>query len=435
MALNQYSYPQPTGLQQLGEVLTKGSGDYANIQLQRQAEDRRRAQQLADLQDQRLYGEQQASRGIDRQKELLLWQQQQARIRELINKGLLTEADSQDAEKVAAADMADAQETTRMRGQKVSRDKDAQKYVNTLGKQANDIQDEIAATVAALNAIPKSPTAPSAQEVNALAKRMATEAKVDYNNTAIRQQFQSDAEAKLQERNDYKFALAQQAAKGYQDSLSGSRYRLDSITRQLTDMAKQDYFPSGSPPEASPTASLAAPAVRQLREATPEEKAAIGGEIGGRSTATNAPSTDSLNFGDINAAIPGATASDIGPLRQARTAALAERLAVLDAPRDETNTQMASVQQKLQRARSGLNPWQGVTPSPLPSGSPNMQGSLIAQFLLQSKALQDQLANQNKARSEEKNRLLSQLTRPLPPLNPAPAQAPASVFASPDSWY
>lgn len=55
MALNQISYPQPTSLQQLSDVLLKGSGDYANIQLQRQAEDRRRAQALADLQDQRRY--------------------------------------------------------------------------------------------------------------------------------------------------------------------------------------------------------------------------------------------------------------------------------------------------------------------------------------------------------------------------------------------
>ena len=57
MPLNQYNYPQPTGLQQLGDTLLRGSGDYANIQLQRQQEERRRAQQVADLQDQRKYSE------------------------------------------------------------------------------------------------------------------------------------------------------------------------------------------------------------------------------------------------------------------------------------------------------------------------------------------------------------------------------------------
>lgn len=64
MALAQYNYPQSTGLQQLGDVLLKGSGDYANIQLQRQAEERRRAAQLADLQDQRRFAVEQ--RGVER---------------------------------------------------------------------------------------------------------------------------------------------------------------------------------------------------------------------------------------------------------------------------------------------------------------------------------------------------------------------------------
>lgn len=55
MALAQYNYPQPTGLQQLGAVMMEGADDYAKIQLLRQAEDRRRAQQLADMQDQRQF--------------------------------------------------------------------------------------------------------------------------------------------------------------------------------------------------------------------------------------------------------------------------------------------------------------------------------------------------------------------------------------------
>jgi len=64
MALAQYNYPQSTGLQQLGDVLMKGSGDYANVQLQRQAEERRQAQRLAEMQDQRRFLTEQ--RGVER---------------------------------------------------------------------------------------------------------------------------------------------------------------------------------------------------------------------------------------------------------------------------------------------------------------------------------------------------------------------------------
>lgn len=49
--------PASTGLSQLGQALAQGSGDYANIQLQRQADERRRVQQLQDLQDARSYAE------------------------------------------------------------------------------------------------------------------------------------------------------------------------------------------------------------------------------------------------------------------------------------------------------------------------------------------------------------------------------------------
>lgn len=85
-----------TGLSQLGEAFARGGSDYANISLRRQAEERQRSQQLADLQDQRAYQRTESDRTRNLQREGEIYHL-------LITEGWLKPDDAQNPQAIAKA--------------------------------------------------------------------------------------------------------------------------------------------------------------------------------------------------------------------------------------------------------------------------------------------------------------------------------------------
>lgn len=128
--------PAQTGLSQLGDALLRGSGDYANIQLRRQAEERQRAQQLADLQGSRQYAEGQdtlrRTNNLADAKTATLFAQRLEALKQAVSLGLMA---ATDIGNVAVEDAALAKLAAKMAGD-AARDeqvlKDAQDELNRL---------------------------------------------------------------------------------------------------------------------------------------------------------------------------------------------------------------------------------------------------------------------------------------------------------------
>ena len=165
MALNQYAYPQPTGLQQLGDTLLRSSGDYANIQLQRQAEDRRRMQQLADVQSQRSYtsGEQNRlhQQRIDDETYQLL-----------LKEGWLKPNDAQNPTAVAAA----ADKRQKHIDELMTRDAAQRQNAVTAAARVAQQRDEVRRKMNALDSVLSQPEPePNPNEVTKEAIRMASQ--------------------------------------------------------------------------------------------------------------------------------------------------------------------------------------------------------------------------------------------------------------------
>lgn len=278
-----------TGLSQLGQALMQGTGDYANIQLRRQAEERARAQQIADLQDQRRYAEGQQAAGISRQKELALWQARQARIQELITKGFLAQADAADDMKVAAADAAEQARSGTARTQADTARVNMQDSANSLGQQLNELYDAAEQVQTKLASIPTAPRRPDPRQIEQTAVQLATEAGEDPANDAVRVKYRGAAEKILSDAAMRDFFIAQEASDALKVSLNGYSTQIAAITNRLGSYEKMGIVPTITPPAAALQQDFGAPPP-QPRVATPEERAAAAGMVPQASVAAPVPS-------------------------------------------------------------------------------------------------------------------------------------------------
>lgn len=400
--------PAQTGLTQLGDALLRGSGDYANIQLRRQQEERLRNNQLTDLADARRYGEQQANAGVERQKGMLTWQQRQARIRELIALGFLAEADAANEEAVAFADAAATGRTAGMRKESDDSDKEAKVYVNDIARQLKDLDTETKDVQGKLSAIPDAPVPPTTAEVDRLAKQIAAREKADYKNDAVRMQFQETARAQLEKKAQMDLYFLQQKAETYRQILQGSRLRFDALNSQLSDFARRKILPTiKPPPAASPVSGLAAPQTSGPREASPEERAAAAGGAAGPPTTTAMASPaeslqDPSQYGGVIGAMRGAgrmVGNAAGAVRD--TAALIPGTLEMMVGGDKLFQQ-----REAQRAAPLFSLPSSVPSWPFPQGT---------------------------GQTPQANAVQRSLAQPLPPVRTIPYRPPSAVFANPNA--
>lgn len=274
MALAQYNYPQATGLQQLGDVLMKSSGDYANLQLRRQDEERRRAQQLADLQDQRQFAVDQR----DVERGLMLSDEERRRgqavndatLSVLLKEGWLKPTDAKNPEAIAAA--ADARQArlnaTREREGKLP-DK-LQQEADYLGGQDVDLASREAALDAKISAPPPGP--PSPAEVRRTAIRMLNKAPGEIpTDKEIADALPAAAEA-ITDARVQQWLMAKEDAKNQIQLL---RYQRTALRQSLSQLLQQGFVPNRAPPP-GPAAGLSAPSPA-LRPATAAEAEAAAG--------------------------------------------------------------------------------------------------------------------------------------------------------------
>lgn len=265
-----------TGLSQLGNVLLQGSADYANQRLRREAEERQRAQQLADLQSQRTFQQQQMTAADQRARDLALWQARQQRIQELIAKGFLAQAQANDEAAIAAADAAEQARTTKLRTETDTARVNMQGSANEIGDQINRLSDAAAQVQARLAAIPTRPAAPDPRQVEAMAVQLATEAGEDPKADAVRAKYRGAAEKVLTDAAMRDFFIAQEASDALKVSLQGYTNQIASLTRRLEGYERSGIVPTVRAP-AQTLQSDFAPAAPTLRRATPDEQAAAAG--------------------------------------------------------------------------------------------------------------------------------------------------------------
>lgn len=272
---------QQTGLQQLGDTLLKGSADYANIKMRRDAEERARMRQLADLADQRdyaerkqlsdreyaekqknndrLYAEQLVLNGIARAAALEEVASRRERINALVAKGLLTmeAADADDEAKIleaSAVDQGRTQEAYKQgQEQRVARQEEADR----LGAQADDLNEKINETQRKLDSIPRQPAAPSERAILIRAREMAAAAKEDVKSQEVIARYAQAARAELEAKANQIFALSLEVADDYKISLQADNARLNRVSMNLASLASgpQAVSPRRKPP-ANPAGSL-----------------------------------------------------------------------------------------------------------------------------------------------------------------------------------
>jgi len=140
--------PAQTGLTQLGDQLLRASGDYANMKVRKQREDEARAQALADLADQRQYGEAQGQRArTDRMADATKVAQFNSRFEALqraMKLGLIAATDigNLEVENVALKELAGREQAETTRKEEMR--KRAQVRVDKNAKTAKSIMDQIA---------------------------------------------------------------------------------------------------------------------------------------------------------------------------------------------------------------------------------------------------------------------------------------------------
>lgn len=425
--------PAQTGLSQLGDALLRGSGDYANIQLRKQEQQRqleleqmRRQQALGDLQDQRKYSEgqfeQQRTARLGDAKTMAAMNNRFESLQLAEKLGLIA---AKDIGNMPIEDIALSALSQRM-GVEDTRKTEMRNRAQARADQNAVRQEAIMQSIARDEAVANSEPTIDESQIRQIQERLARSANPKAKQVSegeISEQY--DAALALYEKdalNDW-FKRSQEAKVNAQNN----KILLQGLARENAALSEQ-YGVVGDVPRNSPVAPAAVNAVTRAPPIDP--LAAFRGQLDAerKKRGISQPSTRDFGaasvFNDINSATQAVPASVIPEFRQARTDALADEYGRLDAPLFKTNEQLGEAQGRLQRILGGFNPFQSVTPSALPSG---VGGELLAQFILESQALQNQQTNQQNARSQGRSRLLSQL-KPLPVLSPRQQETPASVF-------
>lgn len=226
----------PTGLSQLGDALLRGSGDYANIQLRRQAEERARAQQLADLQDQRRYSE--GQRDIQRGMAL-----EDTTISVLIKEGWLKPTEARDPLAVQAAADRRQVEVDKQQAREADLPAKLQGEADYYGKQDAALAAEVARVTAKLNEPQPGPPAATDAAVQNLAKELAGSSDLK----AIQQQVPA-AQEMLYKQSYIEWKMGVDEAKAQIPLLRSQQTALHQV---LGPLLQRGFVPNRPPPPAA----------------------------------------------------------------------------------------------------------------------------------------------------------------------------------------
>lgn len=152
------------------------------------------------------------------------------------------------------------------------------------------------------------------------------------------------------------------------------------------------------------------------------------------------PSVDS-GVGQLTKALTMAPPEMAPAIRQARTAALADERAKLDAPLFEAQKSLADNQRNLQLVQMGVTPGQGVYMDPFAASTammtqadqdPRIKGQAITRLLMQNAAAVRQVSEEEKKRRQGIDALLSGLRMNTPSQTvPIVPPSPGSILSSP----
>lgn len=298
-----------TGLSQLGNVLLQGSADYANTRQRREAEDRLRANQLSDLQDQRAFatGQRDYERSLGlmdeaRHREMAV---DDATLQILLKEGWLKPTDARNGEAIQQAADARQAQLGATRTREAALPQKLQKEADYLGQQDAElsaVEDQLNAKLSA-----PAPSTPSPAEVRRMAIRMTN--KPVPSDKEISDAIPAATDAIMQERT-MRWYTEKEDAKTQIQLLRSQR---TALRQSLTGLLQQGFVPDRPPP--APSVSLAAPGAG-LRPATAAQAAAAaGGSSPALSSAPRASSAAPTSYGGLMALGPemrtlGAALSD-----------------------------------------------------------------------------------------------------------------------------
>lgn len=421
--------PPITGLSALGQVLQQGSADYANRKLSLEDEARRRSERLADVGSERQYqtsvfDKQRAYQLADelrRRQDTLTdtqkldaMRQREAALKEAVQRGLLLANQIGDtaAEDAALLKLGEqlAKEATFAQAQP----ENAQTRLAQLAKAEHDVTGRMAQLEARLSSQPQ---IDQAQVQNA-----AIEAATQLNGG------KPPSRDQIAQALPDVLAKAQQEAtmRWYQDK-SDAQVQYQILSSQLNQIRAQQSNLQSTFKVAPAVSSLIdtvgpAPALVEAPRAGGGPLADFTAQLNSKSPPVPRPTAD-LTLQDVAAANRVAPAGARPALRQAGTSILADEYAKFDAPVESTAAKLDAVNSQLQRAQSGLNPFQGVNPAPL-TATPEATGEFITRLILQKSALEGQLRQEQQARSQGRTSALSNLqintpSQTIPVLTPS----------------
>lgn len=436
-----------TGLTMLGQTLLNAGTDYAAERRKTADEQRLRSEHLADVASQRQYEQQ----NFDKVRAIQLSDEQRRRIEAVADLKtraalearfkLLNEAQARgliDAGSLGNQSLEDAaihaisQQLAKESSFQQKQPENAASALAQLGQDKQRLIQQLSELEAKL-------ASPEVVDPRVVAER-ALELATQQNGGNVPSRPMIDAA------REQAYAEARQAAmvQDYQEK-QAARIQQQLLTSQLNTIRQQEanlistfkVAPSAS--ESPLTQAPSAPSVVQPK--------AAGDPLAGFTTALDdliakrgigAPNpgagSSDLTVKDYSNALTMASPQDRPTILQGKTAAIAKGYEALDAPANQTSLQLAEVNNQLQRAQSGLNPFQGVTPAPW-NASPAAAGEFITRLILKKSALQQQQDRELKARGQGKASLLANpLANTQTQFVPASAPSAGSVLSDPYSY-
>jgi hypothetical protein len=286
-----------TGLTQLGNVLMQGSADYANNRLRQQDIERIRAQQLADLQDQRLYneGQRDIERGMRLEDETRRRGQavDDATLEILLKEGWLSPNDARNPDAIRAAAEARQKRISATQQREGELPAKLQQEADYLGQQ----ESELAAAEDQLNAILSAPQPPPPSNAEVRKAAIAMTGKAVPSDAEINGYMQAAADQIMKQRF-LQWSMDKEDAKVQIPLLRSQRM---SLRQSLSGLLQQGFVPNRTPPPVAPSAAFGA-VPPGLRAASPEEQAMAAG-LAPPPVAPPAASLQSQEYGGLMGAV------------------------------------------------------------------------------------------------------------------------------------
>lgn len=461
--------PPVTGYSDLGQALMGGATDYANEKRRTDEENRKRANYLSDVQSERGYQRQQ----FDNVRALQMADEQRRRGETLTDAQKRAQFDNrlkllQDAEQrgiFAAKDIGNIpvedaalaqlqQQTAKETAFSQSQPGNAQATDAQLAQEEIATTNKLSSIYAALQNPPKIDLSgieqratdmarqnlqpslrermlgitpqPSKADINAMKPAAIEEAKT----TAMQQWYQMKEDAKV--------------------AIPAITSQLNTIKQQRANLTSTFHVTS-SPTPVSPGATsslIQAPATSSnpsAQSGNPLDafKAQFQAELDKNNLGARPAPQDSgglfsspapASMQDLNSALQMAPPEVQQPIRAARTNLLVQGFDKLAEPLNAAKSQLANVNEQLHRVQNGLDPFAGVTPTPMDI-NPAAKGEFITKLLLKKAAAQTAVDKLQQAYAQGKTSLLSQIPRINTPAEtaPAPVSSPGSMLSDPYS--